>query len=72
MDPTVNLLYQGLIVGTYFSGTERAKTLFIWSKAKSLYRSRAGSYFYGPEYKIWANFWLVGNNEKSGSIMSNF
>ena len=32
MDPTVNLLYQGLIVDTYFSGTERVKTLFIWLK----------------------------------------
>ena len=34
------------------------------SKAKSLYRSCAGSNSYGTEYDIWADFGLVGNNEK--------
>ena len=33
-------------------------------QAKSLYRSRAGSHFYGTEYEIWAGFGLVGNTEK--------
>ena len=32
--------------------------------AKSLYRSRAGSHFYGTEYEIWVDFWPVGNTEK--------
>ena len=31
---------------------------------RSLYRSRAGSYFYGTEYEIWADFGPVGNTEK--------
>jgi hypothetical protein len=30
----------------------------------SLYRSRAGSHFYGTEYEIWADFVPVGNTEK--------
>ena len=30
----------------------------------SLYRSRAGSHFYGTEYEIWTDFGLVGNTEK--------
>ena len=41
--------------------------------AKSLYRSRAGSPFYGTEYEILADFGPVGNTEKKiGLIMSNF
>ena len=41
---------------------------------RSLYRSRAGSHFYGTEYEIWADFGPVGNTEKKsfGPIMSNF
>ena len=31
---------------------------------KSLYRSCAGSHFYGTEYEIWADFWPVSNTEK--------
>ena len=39
----------------------------------SLYRSHAGTHFYGTEYEFWADFWLVGNNEKKiGPVMSNF
>ena len=34
-------------------------------KAKSLYRSCAGSHFYGTEYEIWADFGLVGRTEKN-------
>ena len=30
---------------------------------KSLYRSRAGSNFYGTEYEIWTDFGPVGNTE---------
>ena len=30
----------------------------------SLYRSRAGIYFYGTENEIWAGFRPVGNTEK--------
>ena len=43
-------------------------------RSKSLYRSLAGSHFYGTEYEIWAEFGPVGNTEKkrSGPIMSNF
>ena len=33
-------------------------------QANSLYRSRAGSHFYGTEYQIWAGFGPVGNTEK--------
>ena len=33
--------------------------------AKSLYRSRAGSPFYGTEYEILADFGPVGNTEKN-------
>ena len=33
-------------------------------QAKSLYRSHAGSHFYGTEYEIWADFGPVGNTEK--------
>ena len=33
-------------------------------RPKSLYRSRAGSHFYGTEYEIWADFRPVGNTEK--------
>ena len=32
--------------------------------SKSLYRSRAGRYFYGTENVIWAGFGPVGNTEK--------
>ena len=44
-------------------------TLFIigfvcWVWPKSLYRSRAGRYFYGIENEIWAGFGRVGNTEK--------
>ena len=40
---------------------------------KSLYRSCAGSHFYGTEHEIWADFRPVGNTEKKiGAIMSNF
>ena len=40
---------------------------------KLLYRSCAGSHFYGTEYEIWADFKPVGNTEKKdGPIMSNF
>ena len=38
------------------------------SRTKSLYRSRVGSYFYGTEYEIWADFWPVGNTEKKWAI----
>ena len=34
------------------------------AKPKSLFRSRAGSHFYGTEYEIWADFGPVGNTEK--------
>ena len=34
------------------------------SGAESLYRSSAGSHFYGTEYEIWADFVPVGNTEK--------
>jgi hypothetical protein len=34
------------------------------SLAKSLYRSCAGSHFYGTEYEIWADFGPVVNTEK--------
>ena len=30
--------------------------IFKLMKAKSLYRSRAGSHFYGTEYEIWADY----------------
>ena len=33
-------------------------------ESKSLYRSRAGSHFYGTEYEIWTEFRPVGNTEK--------
>ena len=37
------------------------------------YLARAGSYFYGTEYDIWADFGPVGNTEKNwGPIMSSF
>ena len=36
----------------------------MYYKPKSLYRSRAGSHFYGTEYEIWADFGPVGNTEK--------
>ena len=41
---------------------------------KVIYRSRAGSHFYGTEYDFWADFGPVGNAEKKnvGQIMSNF
>ena len=47
---------------------------FIFAgSSQSLYRSRAGSYFYGTEYDIWADFGPVGSTEKKvGLIMSNF
>ena len=32
--------------------------------AKSLYKSRAGRYFYGTENEIWAGCGPVGNTEK--------
>ena len=38
------------------------------SRTKSLYRSRVGSYFYGTEHEIWADFWPVGNTEKKWAI----
>ena len=40
------------------------KSYSLWPK--SLYRSRAGSHFYGTEYEyeIWADFGPVGNTEK--------
>ena len=42
-------------------------------QAKSLYRSRAGSHFYGTEYDIWAVLGPVCNAEKKiWPIMSNF
>ena len=31
--------------------------------SKSLYRSRAGSHFYGTEIEIWVDFGPVGNTE---------
>ena len=34
------------------------------TSAQSLYRSCAGSHFYGTEYKIWADFRSVGNTGK--------
>jgi hypothetical protein len=33
------------------------------AQPKSLYRSCAGSHFYGAEYEIWADFGLVGHTE---------
>ena len=43
-----------------------------WSK--SLYRSRAGSNFYGTEIEIWAGFKPVGNTEKKklGRLWATF
>ena len=35
------------------------------SCGKSLYRSRAGSHFYGTDYETWADFGLVDNTEKN-------
>ena len=32
-------------------------------RPNSLYRSRSGSYFYGTEYEIWADFRPVGNTK---------
>jgi hypothetical protein len=31
-------------------------------------RSRAGSYFHGIEYEIWADFGLVGNTENKNDV----
>ena len=50
-------------------GHMMAKSLILCSlnsypKPKSLYRSRAGSNFYGTEYEIQADFGPVGNTEK--------
>ena len=40
---------------------------------KSLYRSHAGSHFYGTEYEILADFGPVGYTEKKfGLIMKDF
>ena len=41
---------------------------------KSLHRSHPGSHFYGTQYEILADFWLVNNTEKKSFvlIMSNF
>ena len=33
-------------------------------EVKSLYKSLAGSHFYGTEYEIWADFGPVGSKEK--------
>ena len=43
-------------------------------QAKSLYRSRRGSHFYGKEYEIWVDFGPVGSTEKKngGPIVSKF
>ena len=40
--------------------------------SKVLYRSRAGSHFYGSEYEIWAGSGPVGNNEKRAIKYSTF
>ena len=37
-------------------------------QAKSLYRSRAVSHFYGTEYEILAGFGPVGNTEKKNWV----
>ena len=42
--------------------------LHLWH-TKSLYRSRAGKYFYGTENVICAGFGPAGNSEKRGPIM---
>ena len=34
-------------------------------RSKSLYRSRAGSHFYGTDYVIWTDFGPIGNNNDS-------
>ena len=43
-------------------------------RPKSLYRSRAGTHFYGTENVIWAGIGPIGNTEKKkfGPIMTNF
>jgi hypothetical protein len=43
-------------------------------KAKSLYRSRAGTHFYGTENVIWAGFEPIGNTEKKslGRLWATF
>ena len=47
--------------------------ILAYTYPKSLYRSRAGSHFFGTESEIWADFGLVGSTEKIlGPIMSNF
>ena len=46
----------------FLSRPIRDLDLECWNQ--SLYRSRAGSHFYGTEYEIWADFGPVGNTEK--------
>ena len=57
----------------YVSSDSRHQRADKEKKAKSLYRSRAGSHFYGTEYEIWADFGPVGNTEIFfWQFMSNF
>ena len=35
-------------------------------------RSRVGNHFYGTEYEIWADFWLVGNTDKKNQAIFFF
>ena len=48
----------------YCTSSEQLAVQFKHVRPKSLYRSRAGSHFFGIEYEIWADFGLVVNTEK--------
>ena len=37
----------------------------LHEQANSLYRSCAGSHFFGKKHDIWADLGLVGNNDKT-------
>ena len=56
------LTFLFLVAGTEKSKGSREKSGLY---TKSLYRSCAGSHFYGTEFEIWADFGTVGNTEKT-------
>jgi hypothetical protein len=45
------------------------RTQILYIQPKLVYRSRAGSHFYGTEYEIWDDFGLVGNTEKKFMLL---
>jgi hypothetical protein len=60
----INLLYIIISkqnVSFVISGLFRCSIKYL--QAKSLYRSRAGSHFYGTENEIWADFGPVGKTK---------